>query len=212
MPPEFLTRYAGVFLDVHIFPPKRHSNFRSVGITHKNKIIKYIGIHCNYKYIYKFAPRTEAKTNVRKLLLAAITGMNSCHDLGCWSASSTDCQRIGYYMSLPSIWSYFIPISIPFQCLVVLFENHHTLSKWPSTRRKKLILILTTGLMDLASNRLKRHFKSHQWSPKTCSNAVRRSTWKYIPLVPLLFRHRQQLPQIRIRPLCRQPTAVVDNL
>jgi hypothetical protein len=32
MPPEFLTRYAGVFLDVHIFPPKRHSNFRSVGI------------------------------------------------------------------------------------------------------------------------------------------------------------------------------------
>ena len=32
MPPEFLTRYAGVFFDVHIFPPKRHSNFQSVGI------------------------------------------------------------------------------------------------------------------------------------------------------------------------------------
>ena len=37
MPPEFLTRYAGVFLDVHIFPPKRHSNFRSVGIVYKGK-------------------------------------------------------------------------------------------------------------------------------------------------------------------------------
>ena len=34
MPPEFLTRYAGVFLDVHIFPPKRHSNFQSVGIPY----------------------------------------------------------------------------------------------------------------------------------------------------------------------------------
>ena len=32
MPPEFLTRYAGVFFDVHICPPKRHSNFQSVGI------------------------------------------------------------------------------------------------------------------------------------------------------------------------------------
>ena len=33
MPPEFLTRYAGFFLDVHVFPPKRHSNFQSVGIN-----------------------------------------------------------------------------------------------------------------------------------------------------------------------------------
>ena len=46
MPPEFLTRYAGVFLDVHVFPPKRHSNFRSVGILFlffsKNMLFDYI--------------------------------------------------------------------------------------------------------------------------------------------------------------------------
>ena len=56
MPPEFLTRYAGVFFDVHIFPPKRHSNFQSVGIHYITlHTITYIPLHTHmhtYTRIY----------------------------------------------------------------------------------------------------------------------------------------------------------------
>ena len=52
MPPEFLTRYAGVFFDVRIFPPKRHSNFQSVGIHYITlHTITYIPLH-TYHYIH----------------------------------------------------------------------------------------------------------------------------------------------------------------
>ena len=43
MPPRFLTRYAVFFLEIHVFPPRWHYNFRLYHIMKKTmKILKTI--------------------------------------------------------------------------------------------------------------------------------------------------------------------------